>query len=88
MQSVYRTRVVRIGNSKGLRLPKLLIDQLKLEGEVELLPADGQLVVRPVLHPRAGWDDALKQMHAYGDDVLLDATPVPATAWDDAEWEW
>jgi antitoxin MazE len=81
-----RTRIVRIGNSRGLRLPKSLIEQAELSDEVELRAEPGRLIVLAVREPRTGWADAAKRMRAAGDDQLLDQ-PTP-TRFDDEEWTW
>lgn len=81
-----RTRIIRIGNSRGLRLPKALIELAELSEEVELSAEPGRLIVQAVREPRVGWADAAKRMHAAGDDALLDA-PTP-TRFDDEEWTW
>lgn len=59
-----KTRLVRIGNSRGLRLPKPLIEQLGFEDEVELRAENGALVIRPARRVRVGWADAAKQLAA------------------------
>ncbi|MHB0875186.1 MAG: AbrB/MazE/SpoVT family DNA-binding domain-containing protein, partial [Anaerolineae bacterium] len=76
---VIRTHIVRIGNSRGVRIPKPLLDQLGLEDEIELLPGADGLLLRPVKHPRAGWDEQFARMAAEGDDELLDAEAPAAT---------
>jgi antitoxin MazE len=81
-----RTRLVRIGNSRGLRVPKVLIDQLGLGGEVEMAVQGGQLVIRAATRPREGWDEQFQAMAKRGDDALL--MPETATEWDESEWEW
>ena len=83
-----RASIVRIGNSRGIRIPKSLLEQCRLGSSVELEVQDGQLVVRPADRPRAGWDDAFRAMAAQGDDALLDQESLPGTAWDAKEWEW
>jgi antitoxin MazE len=81
-----RSRIVRIGNSRGLRLPKALIEQAALSDDVELHVERGRLIVQSVRETRVGWEDAAKRMHQAGDDRLLDeATP---TRFDDEEWTW
>ena len=81
-----RANLVRIGNSRGIRIPKSLIDECKLGDIVELSVVDGSLVVRRASAPREGWDAAFQRMSDAGDDVLMDAeTP---TDFDEAEWEW
>ena len=83
-----RTKLVRIGNSRGIRIPKPLIEHAHLSDQVELEFENGAIVVRCAEHPRAGWDAAFARMAAAGDDALLDAGRLGHTAWDDAEWEW
>jgi len=81
-----RTQLIKIGNSRGIRIPKMLIDQLKLGNEVEIVVQRGQLVIRPVSRPRSGWDEQFRAMAERGDDQLLDK-PVP-TKWDRSDWVW
>ncbi len=83
---IAKTRIVRIGNSRGIRVPKGLLEQAQLPDEVELQAERGRLVVRAAHGPRAGWAEAAKAMHARGDDRLLDA-PTP-TRFDDRDWQW
>jgi len=80
------TRIVRIGNSRGIRVPKGLLEHAQLPDEVELQAEHGRLVVRAAHGPRAGWADAAKAMHVKGEDRLLD---VPTrTRFDDQDWQW
>ncbi len=81
-----KTRLIRIGNSRGVRLPKLLIEEAGLTEEVELEVRDGTIVVARVSACRSGWAEAARQMHERGEDVLLD--PVATTRFDEEEWEW
>lgn len=81
-----RSRIIRIGNSRGLRLPKALIEQAELADDVLIHAEPGRLVVESVREPRVGWADAARQMHDTGDDALLDA-PTP-TRFDEEEWTW
>ncbi len=80
------TRIVRIGNSRGFRVPKILLDQADLPDEVELRAEPGRLVVTAARAARAGWEDAAQRMHARMDDELLD--PDQATSFDEQEWTW
>lgn len=83
-----KTHIVRIGNSRGIRLPKAILTQCKLEDAVELEVEDNRLVVRPAKAPRAGWDQAFATMAAHGDDALLDHDTLKPTDWDKSEWRW
>ena len=80
------TRIVRIGNSQGIRVPKPLLDQAQLPEEVELLAEPGRLVVRAATAPRHGWADEARAMRERGDDRLLDE-PTP-TRFETEEWTW
>ena len=81
-----RSRIVRVGNSRGVRLPKHLLDQAGIGDEVELRAEDGRIVIEAAARPRAGWAEAARLMVAHGDDALLD--PPTPTAFDDEEWTW
>lgn len=80
-----KTHIVRIGNSQGVRIPKALLEQSGLKGEVTLEVTDGSIVIRPVRRPREGWEAAFTRMAAEGDDRLLDEDlhDLP-----DETWEW
>ena len=80
------TQIVKIGNSRGVRIPKVLLDQLDLGPEVEIAVQGNQLVIRPASRPRDGWDEQFRAMAERGEDQLLDK-PAP-TAWDQTEWTW
>ena len=81
-----KTRIVRIGNSRGIRIPKTLLDEANLPDEVELHAQPGRLVVQRVRRPRSGWAAAAKRMRARGDDRPLDQ--MTATKFDREKWEW
>jgi antitoxin MazE len=83
-----KTRLVRIGNSQGIRIPKLLIDQAGLSGEVEISVQDDSLVIKPGKKPRTGWIEAFQKMARRGDDELMDGPASTTSNWDDSEWEW
>ena len=80
------TRIIKIGNSRGIRVPKVLLDQAQLPDEVELHAEPGRLVVQATRRPRVGWAKAARTMHDRAHDGLLDA-PI-ATRFDREEWEW
>jgi len=81
-----RSRIIRIGNSRGIRVPKALLEQAQLSEEIELQAEPGRLVVRAVRRTRAGWAEAAAAMHDRGDDQPLDGPA--ATRFDAEEWEW
>ncbi|MEX2092148.1 MAG: AbrB/MazE/SpoVT family DNA-binding domain-containing protein [Pirellulales bacterium] len=82
-----RASIVRIGNSRGVRIPKPLLDQTGLNGEVDIRAEKDTLVIGPARRPREGWAAAFREMAQRGEDQLLDAAPS-WTQWDQDEWEW
>jgi antitoxin MazE len=83
-----KTGLIRIGNSRGVRLPKPLIEQHGLGDEVELHSrSDGILIRRAKAHPREGWEDDARAMAAAGDDELLFPEPFD-NEFDRTEWTW
>jgi antitoxin MazE len=81
-----KAKLVPIGNSKGIRIPKAVLDQCHIESEVELEVRQNALVIRSAKKPRDGWKSAFQRMHEQEDDKLLD--DVPQTEWDEKSWEW
>lgn len=81
-----KTRLIRIGNSKGVRIPKVLIEQSGLSEEIELSVKDNQIVLQSANGPRKDWDHAFRKMAEQGDDQLLDGDM--ANEWDESEWTW
>jgi antitoxin MazE len=81
-----KARLVQIGNSRGIRLPKPLIEEAGLGDEVELRVRACSIVILAARAPRSGWAEAALALRARGEDRLLDA-PTP-THFDDEEWEW
>ncbi|NBC05985.1 MAG: AbrB/MazE/SpoVT family DNA-binding domain-containing protein [Bacteroidetes bacterium] len=63
--------VIRIGNSKGIRLAKTILEKYGIQDKVELTLEEDCLILKPINEPRKGWEDAFKSMHANGDDTLL-----------------
>jgi antitoxin MazE len=63
--------IIQIGNSKGLRLKKSILERYNIKNTVELIFEKGQIILRPTKEPRQGWDEAFQQMHENEDDQLL-----------------
>ena len=81
-----KTRIIRIGNSQGIRIPKPILEQTGLSDDVELDVVGNQIIIRSARQPRSGWDAAFAAMAAGGDDALLDTEA--GSDWDDEEWSW
>jgi antitoxin MazE len=63
--------VIPIGNSKGIRLTKTLIEKYNITDTVEIILEKGYIIIKPKHEPRKGWEKAFKKMHENGDDKLL-----------------
>lgn len=88
MSTIVKTRIVKIGNSQGVRIPKLFLEQTHLSDDIELELQPDQIVIRSARRVRDGWDTAFQAMATVGDDHLLDDVHSAATTWDEAEWTW
>jgi antitoxin MazE len=89
--AVLKTRLIKIGNSQGIRIPKPILEQIGATDELELEVQDDELIVRSLKAPREGWAERfheMAEMAERGDDVLLDGEPLVLTEWEETEWEW
>ncbi|MDD3771652.1 MAG: AbrB/MazE/SpoVT family DNA-binding domain-containing protein [Weeksellaceae bacterium] len=64
-------RVINIGNSKGIRLSKALLEQYNITDTLEIILEKERIILKPKSVPRKGWEKSFKQMHKNGDDTLL-----------------
>jgi len=82
-----KAEIIRIGNSRGVRIPKPILEQCGLEGAVEMEVEGRRLVISAPAAPRAGWSEAFRGMSETGDDELLLGEEA-TTDWDKDEWRW
>ena len=83
-----RATIVKIGNSRGIRIPKPVFEQCGFEDEVEMEIHENELVIRSPRQIRQGWEEAFKSMSNLGDDKSLAEFEELSTSWDEKEWEW
>jgi len=83
-----KAAIVKIGNSRGIRIPKPVFEQCGFADEVELEVENHQLVVRSSARPRASWEESFRLMAKKGDDVLQSEYETMPNDWDATEWEW
>ncbi|MBJ6727198.1 AbrB/MazE/SpoVT family DNA-binding domain-containing protein [Geomesophilobacter sediminis] len=83
-----KANIIRIGNSQGIRIPKVLLDQSQLGPEVELEVQEDRIIIRPLTRSREGWAEKFKLMAAQGDDALFDAPGGEQTDFDQDDWQW
>jgi antitoxin MazE len=63
--------VINIGNSKGIRLSKTILEKYSINDKIELILEKGYIILKPKTEPRKNWEKAFKKMHENGDDQLL-----------------
>jgi antitoxin MazE len=84
---IIKSKIVRIGNSQGVRIPHFLLQQLRLNNEVEMTVQDDQLVIRAARKPRQGWESKFgRSLQPEGDGT--ETTLPQLTDWDGTEWAW
>lgn len=82
-----KLNLVKIGNSQGIRLPKSLLQQLKIADTIEVEVREGEMILRAPQHPRAGWSEAFAAAAHEGQDDLVEWREF-SNEFDDSEWEW
>ncbi|MEG9329104.1 AbrB/MazE/SpoVT family DNA-binding domain-containing protein [Salinimicrobium catena] len=65
------TSIIKIGNSKGLRLSKTILDKYDIKDKVELVLEKDQIIIRPIESPRKNWEEKFKKMAEQEEDRLL-----------------
>jgi antitoxin MazE len=85
-----KVKIVKIGNSKGIRIPKVLLRQTGIDDEVNLEVKDDQIILRPLKESvRKGWNYSFRKMADEGDDELINGEILTdQTKFDEDEWEW
>ena len=87
MKEAIKADLIRIGNSRGVRIPKALIEQCKFGETVRIRVEGGGLVITADAPPRHGWADAFKAHAAPENDALL-LEPAAPNQFDNEEWKW
>ncbi len=83
-----KTNIVTIGNSQGVRIPKILLEQSKLSGEVELEVKGESIIISPARKPREGWNEQFKQAIAEDGETEEIFGEQIKNRFDEEEWEW
>ena len=80
--------LTKVGNSRGIRIPRAILEQVNLEGELELIVEGGTLLIRPAINPRQGWEDTFvnASLNLKEDSELTE--PLVGNQFDDEEWTW
>lgn len=83
-----KASIIKIGNSKGIRIPKPILEQCNLQGEVDMDVENNRLIIRSPVTPRENWESFFQSMAENNDDRLLIDESVELSSWDESEWEW
>jgi antitoxin MazE len=86
MNMTIRSKVIKIGNSRGIRIPRTVLEQAGLTNEVEMTVEGNKLIIQASDHPRQGWEERFADMAEEHDDKMLDETSL--TQWDNEDWTW
>ncbi len=85
--SSIKAKVVRIGNSRGIRIPKVILDQYHINDKVELETKEDCVIIKSSHIAREGWEKEFLKMHESQDDVLMiDDSMI--NDFDEEDWEW
>lgn len=83
-----KTKLVRIGNSTGVRIPRALLAETGLGEDVELVAEGGTILIRPLRRPRDGWREAAAEAVAARQGPHVDGDGMGLTRFDEDEWSW
>lgn len=84
-----KTKVIKIGNSRGVRIPHQMLEESGLKNEVEIEVTDNKIILKAAAKARENWDSAFQAMAKNRDDILLDKDSLEnLNSWDNEEWEW
>lgn len=80
-----KAQIIKIGNSHGIRIPKAVLEETRMSGEVELEVTSEGILIRNIKKPRADWEAAFRSLNEGDDDLSLSRTP---TGFEKKEWQW
>jgi antitoxin MazE len=82
-----KAQVIHLQEGQGIQIPRQMLDEAGLSGEIELWAESGAILITAARQPRAGWNEAFAAMTAHGDDRFFDSEDT-GSGWDHSEWEW
>ena len=81
-----KTQIIRIGNSQGLRIPKVLLEEAGIGGDVELEICTGGILIRKINKPRSNWDAVFSSLAEADDDTAIGSEM--SSQFEKKEWQW
>lgn len=88
MVMAVNVHLTKIGNSRGIRIPRAILEQVNLEGELELIVQKGTLLIRPASKPRHGWEETFANAHLNLKEDSDLTEPLVVNQFDEEEWTW
>ncbi len=83
---IMKAQIIQIGNSQGIRIPKVLLEETKMSGEVDLAAVDEGILIRNISKPRSDWERLFSKLAESDDDsVQFDS---PTGNFESKEWQW
>jgi antitoxin MazE len=83
---IMKTQIIRIGNSQGIRIPKVLLEEAGMGGDVELEICSGGILIRNINKPRSNWDTVFSSFAEAEDDIPIG--PEVSSRFEKKEWQW
>ncbi len=80
-----KAQIIKIGNSHGIRIPKAVLEETRMSGDVEIEVTSEGILIRNINKPRSNWDAAFKALNDHDDDLPLDRSP---TRFEKKDWQW
>lgn len=81
-----KAQIIQIGNSQGIRIPKILLEETDMSGEVDLVAVDEGILIKNISKPRGDWDAIFMKLAETDEDT--DLFEQPATNFEAKEWQW
>ncbi|MBO6794089.1 MAG: AbrB/MazE/SpoVT family DNA-binding domain-containing protein [Balneolaceae bacterium] len=79
-----KTKLIKVGNSKGVRIPKPMIEEAGLSDDIELILDDNRIILQSTITPRANWDEGFST----DSESVGETVPYLSNDWDEEEWTW
>ncbi len=89
-ENIIHSRIIKIGNSQGVKLPKKLLEISGIKDQIAIFIDNGKIIIRAdkTNETRLGWAKSFQEMAEDGDEQILDMEVINTSSWDEQEWEW
>ncbi len=83
-----KIQLIKIGNSRGVRIPKTMLEQCRLNGDLNIELRENEIVISSEHNQRSGWDEAFKKARSLKENSMIDDDGINLSGWDEKEWKW